>query len=56
MSFSVIVPIILVIIFWAVLFVFAFWMATMALRAPTEGEIEAQRAESAHAPQPSPTH
>jgi phosphotransferase system glucose/maltose/N-acetylglucosamine-specific IIC component len=55
MSFNDILPIILVIIFWAILFVFAFWMATVALRAPTEGEIEAQHAEAEHAQAPA-TH
>lgn len=46
MSFNDILPIILIILFWAILFVFAFWMATVALRAPTEGEVEAQHAEA----------
>ncbi len=29
-----------VIIFWALLFIFAFWFSTRALRAPTDAEIE----------------
>ncbi len=49
MSFGDILPIILVVIFWAFLFAFAFWMARVALRAPTEGEIEAQHDASEHA-------
>jgi len=49
MSFSDILPIILVILFWAVLFVFAFTMTVSALRSPTEADLEAQRADSEHA-------
>ena len=49
MSFNDILPIILVIVFWAVLFVFAFAMTVAALRVPTEAEVEAQRADGEHA-------
>ncbi len=51
MSFSEILPIILIVLFWIVLFIFAFWFSRMALHAPTEGEIEAQ-----HAEQPTSAH
>lgn len=49
MSFSQILPIILIIIFWMVLGAFAVWFCRVALHAPTEGELEEQRAESVHA-------
>ncbi|HEY7974911.1 MAG TPA: hypothetical protein VID72_06185 [Ktedonobacterales bacterium] len=48
MSFSDILPIILVIIFWIALGIFALLVSRTALRAPTESELEAQHAESAH--------
>ena len=44
-----ILPIILVVVFWAILFVFAFVVTRAALRVPTEAEVEAQRAEAEHA-------
>jgi uncharacterized protein YpmB len=55
MSFNDILPIVLIIIFWAILFVlvFAFWRSHAALQAPAEGAVEAQRESSAHA---KPTH
>ncbi len=42
--------IVYVVLFWAALFVFAFWMTTRALRVPTEAELEyaAEEAESDH--------
>ncbi len=49
MSFSDILPIILVILFWILLGIFAVWFTRRALHAPTEGELEAQHAESVHA-------
>jgi hypothetical protein len=48
MSFSDILPIILVITFWILLGIFAVWFTRRALHAPTEEELEAQRAESVH--------
>ena len=48
MSFSDILPIVLVIVFWLVLGLFAIWFSRIALHAPTEAEIEAQSAESGH--------
>ena len=48
MSFSDILPIILVIIFWILLAIFAVWFSRAALHAPTEGELEAQHAEPVH--------
>ncbi len=51
MSFMDILPIILIVVFWMILFVFAFWFSRVALHAPTEAEIEAQHAaEGEHAP------
>ena len=49
MSFFDILPIILVIAFWILLGIFAVWFSRRALHAPTEGELEAQHAESVHA-------
>lgn len=45
-----ILPIILVVAFWILLGIFAVIFVRSALRAPTEGEIEAQKAESDHSP------
>ncbi len=43
--------IVYVILFWAALFVFAFWMTLRALRVPTDDELEhaAEEADGAHA-------
>jgi len=38
--------VIAVIIFWSLLFVFAFWFSTRALRAPTDAEIEHEQQEA----------
>ena len=38
--------VITVIVFWAALFVFAFWFTTRALRAPTDAEIELEQEEA----------
>lgn len=43
-------PIAFIIIFWAFIFVFAFWMSVRALRAPTEAELEYEATEGEHAP------
>jgi phosphotransferase system glucose/maltose/N-acetylglucosamine-specific IIC component len=45
MSLNDILPIIWIIIFWAILFVcvFAFWRSHAALQTPGEGESEAER-------------
>jgi hypothetical protein len=48
MSFSDILAIILIILFWIVLGIFAVWFSRRALHAPTEGELEALHAESVH--------
>jgi hypothetical protein len=48
MSFSDILPIILIILFWILLGIFAVWFSRKALHAPTEGELKAQHAESVH--------
>jgi len=39
-----------VVLFWAALFVFAFWMTVRTLRAPTEAELEhaAKEADGVH--------
>ncbi|HZC07546.1 MAG TPA: hypothetical protein VE338_18065 [Ktedonobacterales bacterium] len=50
MSFTDILPIILIVIFWMALFVFAFWFSRVALHAPTEGEIEALSAQIERSP------
>lgn len=52
MSFADILPIIFVIVFWVILGLLAVWFSRAALHAPTEGELEAQHAESRH-PTPS---
>lgn len=49
MSFNDVLPIILVVVFWAILFVFAFVVTRAALRSPTEAEVEAQHADKEHA-------
>jgi uncharacterized membrane protein len=38
--------VITVIIFWVLLFLFAFWFSSRALRAPTDAEIEHEREEA----------
>lgn len=47
---NAVIFIVYVILFWAALFVFAFWMTTRALRVPTEADLEyaAEEAENAH--------
>ncbi len=42
--------IVYVVLFWAALFVFAFWMSIRALRVPTEDELEhaAEEADGVH--------
>jgi hypothetical protein len=42
--------IIYVVLFWAALFVFAFWLSVRALRVPTDAELEhaAEEAEAVH--------
>ncbi len=37
-----VVPVIIVVAFWAVVFCFCFWFFTRSLRAPTEGEHDAE--------------
>ncbi len=51
MSLIDILPIILIVLFWAILFicVFAFWRMNAALTAPTDGQHEAPGAEADHA-------
>jgi hypothetical protein len=46
-----VVYIVLVVLFWAALFVFAFWTTVRFLRVPTEAEVElaAQEKEKTHA-------
>jgi hypothetical protein len=43
-----VLPIILVVVFWILLAAFTVFFVAAALRAPTEGEIEAQNADSDH--------
>ncbi|HUY79810.1 MAG TPA: hypothetical protein VMV29_23765 [Ktedonobacterales bacterium] len=38
--------VITVVIFWTLLFIFAFWVCSRALRAPTDAEIELEREEA----------
>lgn len=45
-GFNDVLPIIIVIVFWMVLFVFAFWFSTRALLAPTEAEHSTEAEES----------
>ncbi|HEX8997420.1 MAG TPA: hypothetical protein VF812_15440 [Ktedonobacterales bacterium] len=49
MSIVDILPLLLVVVFWMLLFVFTFWFTRIALHAPTEAEVEAQQIESGHA-------
>ncbi|HET9111682.1 MAG TPA: hypothetical protein VFN78_12715 [Ktedonobacterales bacterium] len=56
MSFMDILPIILIVVFWMLLFIFAFWFSRVALHAPTEGEIEAQHAAEGEHASASPAH
>lgn len=37
------VPLLIIILFWAAVFVFAFWTFTHWLKVPTEAELEAAR-------------
>ena len=50
-----VVPVLLVVLFWALAFLFAFWFSQRAMRVPTETELEMAH-ESAnhdeHAPAP----
>lgn len=56
MSIFDILPIILVIVFWIVLGLFAVWFSRTALHAPTEAGIEAQRAETGHSSHATSAH
>ena len=43
-----VVPVLLVVVFWALAFAFAFWFSQHAMRVPTETEMELAHETAAH--------
>jgi hypothetical protein len=48
MDVSLVVPILLVVLFWAAAFFFAFWFSQRAMRSPTETELEVAHEAARH--------
>lgn len=49
MSIVDILPLILIVLFWLLLFGLTFWFSRRALHAPTEAEFELQHQDAGHA-------
>jgi len=48
MDVTLVVPILIVVLFWAAAFFFAFWFSQRAMRAPTETELEMAHEAASH--------